>query len=130
VTIFGRLDRMTSATVDRLHSVAATSEPMLRTPNGRAVADLDRGEILLKGIFDQEPVMTPVEAGNRDRQGNSLQSLVSGTTYQFSVDARRYPDAGNVKQGDRLTLDDTRRFDSVAGEPDGMGRSVLRLVKA
>jgi len=74
--------------------------------------------------------MTPVEAGNRDRQGNSLQSIVGGTTHQFSVDARRYPDAANIKQGDQLTLDDTRPFDVVSVEPDSMGRIVLRLVKA
>lgn len=130
MALFDRLDKKTSRTADRLFSVAAIVDTLQRTPNGRPVPDPDRGgEILLKGIFDEVPAFSQIEAGNRDRRGNDMRALVTGTAYEFSVDLRRYPAAKDIQQGDQLTLDDARSFDIVAVRPDGLSRTVLVLVK-
>lgn len=128
--IFSRLDRATSRAVDRMHSVAATVDCMISSPNGRPVPDATRGEIVLRGIFDEVSAHQPVEIGKRDRTGNDLRSIINGTQLQFSVDSARYPAAKDVRQGDQLTLDDSRRFDILSAKPDGLSRIVLVLLKA
>ena len=52
MTIFDHLDRMPSRQIDRVYAVNAVVGPKLRSPNGRAVADPERGEIICRGIFD------------------------------------------------------------------------------
>lgn len=130
MAIFDRLDRMISKTVDRQFSVCATVYPMARTPNGRSVMDPSRSTIDLKGIFDQLPSLDAIEVGKRERTGNDFATISSGMSYQFSFDVVRYPHADLIKQGDRLTLDDARRFDVTSVERDGLSRAVLRLVQA
>lgn len=130
MAIFDRLDRMTSRQVDRMFSVGATVDTMTRSPNGRPVPDPERGgEIQLRGIFDQHDAYAQIEEGNRDRKGNDLRALVTGYSFEFSVDVSRYPAAKEIRQGDMLTLDDARQFDVVAVRPDGLSRTVLVLVK-
>lgn len=124
---FNRLDRMVSRACDRQFAVGAIVDCMKASPNGRPHPDPDRGEIHLRGIFDQADEYAQVETGPRDRKGNALQALVSGQRYQFSVDVARYPAAKGIKQGDMLTLDDARRFEVVSRQPDGMARTVLVL---
>lgn len=130
MALFDRLDRMTSRTCDRQFAVGAIVDCMAATPNGRPMPDSTRGEIHLKGIFDQTDEYAAVERGPRNRQGNELQTLVTGQKYQLSVDVSRYPAAKTIKQGDRLTLDDARRFDVVSVQPDGTTRAVLILTRA
>ena len=128
--IFSRLDRATSRVADRMHAVSATIDPRKRTANGRAGPDPERGEIVLRGIFDEVPAHQPVEIGKRDGTGNDLRTLVNGIELQFSVDCTRYPAAKDVRQGDWLTLDDARRFDILSAKPDGLSRIVFRLLAA
>ena len=120
--IFDRLDRMTSRAVDRINAVAFSVQPQASTPNGRAGADPNRCEILGKGIFSQLPVPADIELGKRNRTGNELATLVNGNRFVFSVDVTKYPDAKNVRQGDRLALDDARVFTIASVKPDGLSR--------
>lgn len=128
--IFNRLDRMVSRTVDRMHSVQAVVDGMIQSPNGRPQPDPERSEIIIRGVFDQADEYQQIESRNRDRKGNDFRTLMSGMDYQFSVDAVRYPAAREIKQGDRLTLDDTRRFDILSVQPDGLSRINFRLLAA
>jgi hypothetical protein len=127
MSIFDRLDRMTSRVADRMHAVAFTLRPSLRSPTGRGVPDPERGEIVGKGIFDQAYSHTPLESGNRDRQGNDFRTLASGNRYEMSIDVDRHPGVRSARQGDELTLDEVRRFDVISVQPDGLSRVVLRL---
>ena len=131
MSVFDRLDRMTSRQVDRMFAVGAYITPMTSTPNGRPVPDASRGEIVLKGIFEVTPAPTGVEIGNRNinHAGNDLRTLVNGESTTFSVDTARYPAAKDVRQGDFLTLDDARRFRVTSVQPDGLSRSVLVLTR-
>lgn len=70
-----------------------------------------------------------------------LDRMVSRTVdRQFSVSAiitpvmrtpngRAAPDATQIRQGDRLALDDARIFQVSSVQPDGLSRSVLILSK-
>lgn len=129
MSVFDRLDRMTSRQTDRMFSVGATIVPMNFSPNGRSTPDAYRWEIVLKGVFEITPAPTGVEAGKRDRSGNDLLTLVNGALTTFSVDVVRYPAAKDVRQGDTLTLDDARRFQVHSVQPDGLSRSVLVLTR-
>jgi hypothetical protein len=130
MAIFDRLDRQISRTIDRQFAVGAVVQTMTKSPNGRPTPDPVRGEILLVGVFEQAPGAMPIEQGARGRgRGNELQAIVSGDTYELSVDIRRYPEAANVQQNDRLVLDDTRRFVVDSVQPDGQARVVLVLSK-
>lgn len=128
MAIFDRLDRMTSARVDRTFAVAATIDGMTRSPNGRGQTDPDRMGIAAKGVLETQPAYAAIEIGKRERTGNDTRTLVHGADFSLSVDRARYPRVDEVKQGDRITLDDTRRFEVLATEPDGMTRVVLALV--
>ncbi|MFC3076364.1 hypothetical protein [Shinella pollutisoli] len=129
MAIFNRLDRMVSRACDRQFAVGAIVGCMTASPNGRPQPDISRGEIHLKGIFDQASEYAQIERGPRDGKGNELQTLVTGQQFQFSVDTNRYPAVKGVRQGDMLTLDDARRFEVVSNQPDGMARTVLILVR-
>ncbi|MGV0909581.1 hypothetical protein [Martelella sp. FOR1707] len=130
MSIFDRLDRVASRTVDRTFAVGATVDPMTHPPNGRPMSDSQREEILLKGVFSEASEYAQIEEGARDRNGNDFRTLVHGQRFEFSVDVVRYPAAKDIRQGDRLTLDDARRFEISTVEPDGMSRVVLKLVRA
>ncbi len=130
MAIFDRLDRMMSKTVDRTYSVRAVVYPMARTPNGRSMPDPSRSTIDLKGIFDTTPAYDGIEIGARERSGNDMRTLATSASFDFSFDVVRYPHADLIKQGDRLTLDDARRFDVILVERDGLSRAVLKLVQA
>lgn len=130
MAIFDRLDRLTSRTIDRINAVSFVITPQSSTPNGRVGADPNRGEIVGKGIFSQEAAPAGIEVGNRGARSNDMRTLVAGTSFVFSVDVFRYPDAKNVRQGDRLALDDARIFTIASVRPDGMARIDLELTVA
>lgn len=129
MSVFDRLDRLTSRQVDRTFAVGAYITAMTSTPNGRAVFDTSRGEIIVKGVFDAMSAPTGIEIDSRDRVGNDLLTMVNGERDTFSVDVARYPAAKDVRQGDFLTLDDARRFQVHSVQPDGLSRSVLVLTR-
>lgn len=128
MSIFDRMDRITSRQVDRIFSVAATVDCLKSTPNGRPQPDQVRGEIVLRGIFDQYDSDHALEAGSRSQSGNDFQTIAGGQRFEFSVDLARYPAAKDVRQGDRLTLDDGRKFEVASTRKDGMSRVVLHLI--
>lgn len=127
MSIFDRLDRLTSRAVDGTFATSFWILPLSRNANGRPAPDTEREEISGKGIFDEEPELSALEIGNRDRTGNDFRSLVAGQSYQLSVDRTRYPAIDQVKQGDRVSLDDARVFHVTETRRDGMSRVVLVL---
>jgi hypothetical protein len=127
--IFDRLDRMISRTVDRTFAVSFECHPAKATPNGRPGPDPDREVWIGKGILDQEPNYHAIVAGQRDRKGNDFRTLATGNSIELSVDRARYPQADQARQGDRVLLDDTRRFDVVSVRRDGLSRVVFQLVE-
>jgi hypothetical protein len=129
MAIFDRLDRMNSRQVDRAFSRRAVLQPMVKTPNGRPSIDSSRPTQNIKGIFDQAASYHQVEIGERSRSGNDLRALATGSEFQFSFDLTRYPYAGQIKQGDLLTLDDDRQFEVLTVERDGLSRAVARLTR-
>lgn len=130
MSIFDRLDRMTSRTVDRVHAKEFECRPALRSPNGRPIADPDRAIWSGRGVVDENPQDVPVEIGRRDRAGNSMQTLVTGHAYELSVDRSVYTQAISVKQGDRIAIaGDTRSFQVVEIKADGLSRIVFGLVE-
>jgi len=128
--MFARLDRIASRAIDRVNGVAFWVLPMKRAPNGRPVTDPERGQIEGQGVFDEAPDDVPLELGNRDRRGNDFRYQVNAARYELSVDVSRYPDAQQIRQGDRLSLDDARVFEVTSVAPDGLSRLVLSLVRA
>jgi len=130
MAIFDRLDRLTSRQVDRTFAVGFELHPGKATPNGRPGPDPDREIWVGEGVLEQQPRMQPIEVGNRNRAGNDLRTLASGTSYEFSADLARFPQAIEVKQGDRILFDDTRRFEVVSVQPDGLARVVFGLVQS
>lgn len=130
MALFDRLDRITSRAVDHAFAAEFWILPQSTRPNGRAIPDPDRETIVGKGVLDEEPVHSPIETGNRDRAGNDFRSLVNGYDFQLSVDRTRYPAIDKARQGDRVTLDDTRKFRVVSVQRDGLSRVVLVLSRA
>lgn len=130
MSIFDRMDRVTSRVVDRTHAVAFELQPVLKTPNGRPITDAYRSLWFGKGIFEENPQDVPVEIGRRDRAGSNIQTLVTGQRFDLSVDHRSYVEASSIKQGDRISLRaDGRSFEVVEIKPDGLSRIVFGLVE-
>ncbi len=129
MSIFDRMDRVTSRMVDRAYAVRFHCDPMASTPNGRPKLDATRESWEGKAILDENPAVAGVEIGNRDRSGNNLHSIVVGQTFELSVDRHRFPAAKTTRQGDEVVMDDMRRFRVAEVRPDGMARIVFRLVE-
>jgi len=129
MSVFSRLDRLTSRVVDRTFSIGFEAQPGRVTANGRSSPDPDRDAWEGKGVLEEMPAFPAVEIGKRDRTGNDLRSVVAGTVIELSVDRIRYPQAGNTKQGDRLQTDDLRRFEVSSVRRDGLSRVVFSLVE-
>lgn len=130
MSIFERMDRTVSRSVDALYSVRFICRPMISTPNGRSSADTTRQDWMGKGVLDFLPVNTPVEIGNRNRTGHDLMTPVAGERIEMSVDCLRYPAAKTAKQGDRLETDDLRNFTIIALKPDGISRVIFEMISS
>lgn len=129
MSIFDRMDRLTSRACDSTFSARFHCDPMTSSPNGRPARDARREPWEAKGIVDENPQDAGVEIGKRDRRGNDLHSLVNGQTVELSVDRYRFPAAATTKQGDQIVLDDMRRFRIAETRPDGMARIVFQMVE-
>lgn len=127
MSIFDRLDRMTSRQVDRTFSVRFQCNPTKATPNGRPVLDPSREGWIGKGVLEEQPRYHSIETGNRDREGNDLRALATGNSFELSVDRVRYPQANAAKQMDRIVLDDARKFNVVSVRRDGLSRLIFVL---
>ena len=133
MSIFDRLDQMTSRTVDSVNAIAFTFTPMTSTPNGRQSVDTDRPVVSGTGIFDLIVDDAPLELGNRDRRGNDLRSLLATSRPVLSVDRRYFPVADQEpRQGDQVEFPgrpDLGRHEVVSLQRDGQSRVELRLVR-
>ncbi len=127
MSLFERLDRVTSRLADRSFSVRFHCHPATSTPNGRSKPDPDREQWEGKGILDENPAFAGVEIGNRDRAGNDLNTVVTGQQFELSVDRHRFPASATAKKGDLIQLDDLRGFAIGEIKPDGMARIVFGL---
>lgn len=120
MSIFDRIDEMTSRAVDREFASAFACTPMLSTPNGRTVPDPERSEWEGIGILTEAPADMPIDIGARNRS-NDFRAMVSGAAFELSVDRTRYPAANAARQGDRYTIGD-REFEVHQLRPDGLSR--------
>lgn len=125
MSIFDRIDEMTSRAVDREFASAFACTPMLSTPNGRSIPDPERSEWEGIGILTEALADVPVDIGARNRS-NDMRSLVTGARYELSVDRTRYPAADGVKQRDRFAIG-TREFEVLEIRPDGLRRILFGL---
>jgi hypothetical protein len=128
MSMFDRLDRVTSRIVDRTFSIHFDCHPAASTPNGRPGPDPEREIWRGKGIMDEAPAYDAIETGNRQRSGNDFTTLHAGNQYELSIDRHRFPQAATAKQGDRIQFDDLRKFEVTEVRPDGLARIVFGLV--
>lgn len=134
MSIFDRLDQMTSRAVDALNSESFTLSPMIRSPNGRSTADADRSVITGRGIFDLHGDDLPLELGNRDRSGNDLRTLLNDPSPILSIDRSYFPTPSDEpRQRDLVEFPgrpDLGKLEVVSVRRDGHSRVELRLVQA
>ena len=134
MSVFDRLDRLASRTVDRVNKIRFILTPMVRSPNGRPSADPGREAVDGYGIFDSLSVEFGLQLGVRKsyREGNDLRTNQVGRDPQISIDRRYFPSGWIPKQGDVVSFpdnDDLPDFDVVSSEPDGLSRVVLKLLQ-
>jgi len=134
VSIFDRLDAMTSATVDRLNAIPFTLTPMkAATANKRRSPDPERSAVTARGILDLDPYRPAIEAGNRavGRGGaNDFRSIVEGLAAVLSVDRGQFPAGGEPRQGDRVTFPgrpDLPEYEVITTRRDGLSRLEMAL---
>lgn len=135
MSLFNRLDKLTSRAVDSVNSSRFVLTPYKSTPNGRGQRDTDRKVITGRGIFDYVEMEYGVQLGVRKsyREGNDLRSVQSGRDPQLSVDLKYFPgvDEG-VLQGDIIQFPDEPNlpdFQVTKAQRDGMNRIRLDLVQ-
>lgn len=134
MSIFDRLDKMTSRAVDRTNSIRFIMTPMKRPPNGRPVQDMDRSVIDKTGIFDYVAVENGIELGVRRtyREGNDLRALQVGREPLLSIDRTAFPELKDEpRQGDVISFPDKvelPNFSVVSSQRDGLSRLSVLLV--
>lgn len=132
MSVFDRLDRMTSRAVDRVNATRFELRPTISTPNGRPSPDLSRPVVTGRGIFDDVAAEYGVQLGVRRsyREANDLRALQVGSDPQLSIDVSHF--AGNMpRQGDLVTLLDwpeRPEYQVISAQPDSQARIVLMLV--
>jgi len=133
MSLFDRLDQMTSRAVDRVNAVDFTFTPMTGPPNGRREFDASRSIVAGRGILDMVDDDMPLELGSRDRSGNDLRALLSGSTPVLSLDRSYFPTAASEpRQGDRIEFpgrSDLGTMEVVSVQRDGLARTVLQLAR-
>jgi len=133
MSIFDRLDRVASRTVDRINKIRLVLTPWDRTPNGRGDQDPDRAVVTCKGIFDYVSIEHGLELGVRKsyREANDLRALQVGRDPQVSIDRIYFPTgADEPRQGDRVTFPDNPElpeFEVTSAQRDGLSRMVIKL---
>lgn len=134
MSVFDRLERVASRTVDRINAIPFILTPMRSTPNGRPGPDPDRPVVEGRGVFDYLDGRTGIELGNRSvrNDGNDLRALRSASEPVLSIDRRYVPDiALEPRQGDVVdfpTQLDLPTFTVVSAQRDGLSRLELKLV--
>lgn len=128
MSVFDRLDRLTSRAADRVYARVYVCRPMTATANGRAAPDTARPAWEATGIYDEEPAFHAIEAESRNRSGNDFRTLATGQSHELSVDRTRYPAASTTRQGDQIELGE-RKFTVAEVQADGMGRIIFGLLE-
>ncbi|THK38658.1 hypothetical protein EHS39_09125 [Ensifer sp. MPMI2T] len=133
MSIFDRLDRITSRAVDRMNAIAFVLTPQRATPNGRPGVDPTRVIVSGKGVFDYLSTEYGVQLGVRKsyREANDLRALQAGRDPQLSIDRKYFPiGMEEPKQGDVVSFPDNPelpKFDVITSQRDGLSRLVLML---
>ncbi len=134
MTIFDRLDRVASRTVDRVNAIEFRLTPMVRPSNARPAPDPDREVVNGKGIFDYQAEGSGLELGVRKtyREGNDLRNLMIAKKPFLSVDRSYFPSLDDEpRQGDKIEFPNRTElppFDVVSTERDDLSRLVITLV--
>lgn len=134
MSIFDRLDRLTSRAVDHVNAIPFRLTPVRETPNGRPKPDPDRSVINGDGVFDYESYEGGLQLGVRRsyREANDLRALQTGRTPELSVDRKWFPvGVEEPRQGDIIEFPENPElpsFQVVSSQRDGMSRVVLVLV--
>ncbi|KAB2738460.1 hypothetical protein F9K90_07180 [Brucella anthropi] len=129
MSLFDRMERQLSRTIDRTFAIRFAIHPQRSTPNGRPAVDPERQSWTGKGILEENAEAVDVEVGRRDGAGNSLGTMVRGHSSEFSVDVHRWPNAVHARQGDLIEFDDLRWFLITSTRRDGMSRVVWVLTE-
>ena len=135
MSIFNRLDRLTSRAVDAVNAERFRLTPMKGTANGRGGPDPNRKVVIGRGVFDYVEMEYGVQLGVRKsyREGNDLRSVQSGRDPQLSVDIKHFPGLDEaVFQGDLVQFPDNPNlpdFQVTKAQRDGMNRIRLDLVQ-
>lgn len=133
MSVFDRLDRLTSRAVDRVNAISFKLTPRRSTPNGRPTQDPNREIINGRGIFDYETVEHGIQLGVRKsyREANDLRALQTGRGPELSVDRVYFPlGEQEPRQGDLVEFPDRPdlpAFDVISAQRDGLARIVLVL---
>lgn len=128
MSMFDRMDRIMSRTVDRSFAKPFTCTPVLQSPNGRPIADPAKPAWSGNGVFDEAAEPAGIEVGNRDGTGNSFRTMVTGHQYELSIDRNAYPKADEIQQGDRIQVTgDSELYRVSSVRRDGMSRVVVAL---
>ena len=133
MSIFDRLDRVVSRTVDRINMMEIRVIPWATTPNGRGGPDENRSVVDCKGIFDYVSIEHGIELGVRKsyREANDFRALQLGRDPQISIDRKYFTGVDDeVRQGDRIEFPSNPElpaFDVISTQRDGLSRLVVRL---
>ena len=133
MSVFDRLDRLTSRAVDRVNAIPFELTPLISTPNGRSRPDPDRSPVVGRGVFDDVAAEYGVQLGVRRsyREANDLRALQVGSDPQLSIDIRYFGDR-LPRQGDLVRLPtkpELPDFQVISAQPDSQSRIVLMLVE-
>jgi hypothetical protein len=137
VSVYDRLDRLASATNDRINRERFRLIPMKdpTDPNGRRTVDADRPvRDDLYGIFEYTSLEYGLELGVRKsyREANDLRAVSVGRKPILSVDRKYFSDPSKEpRQGDRIELLDRPElpmFEVMDNQREGHSRFELRLV--
>ena len=135
MSVFNRLDKLTSRAVDSVNATRFILTPYKATPNGRGQRDATRKVVHGRGVFDYVEMEYGVQLGVRKsyREGNDLRSVQSGRDPQLSVDMMYFPGVDEAAlQGDIVTFPDDPNlpdFQVTKAQRDGMNRIRLDLVQ-
>lgn len=135
MSLFDRMDKAVSRTVDRVNAIEFVFTPMKSTPNGRPKPDLSRPIVRGLGIFDYIAVEYGLQLGVRRsyREANDLRSLQSGREPQLSIDRRYFMNPKEEpKQSDYIHFPknvELPKFQVISGQRDGLSRIVLVMVQ-
>ena len=130
MSIFDRLDRMASRTVDRTMSESFRITPMKLSPNGRPEFDAEREMVTARGVLDTTPGPAGVQIGERrpSAENNDLRALVRGNAIVMSCRVSQF--AEMPRQGDMVdwpSQPDRKQMMISSVRPDGQSRVELVL---